>query len=285
MNEYKNRLETFLRETLSREPCFPPLQKALQYSVLDGGKRLRPLMVYITGRTFGATLDILDTPAAAVELIHCYSLIHDDLPSMDDDDLRRGKPTCHKMFDEATAILAGDALQSLAFEMMAEGPQTDAQKIKMISRLAKASGGEGMVGGQTMDLASQGKELTLPALSQLHSLKTGELFRAAIALGAIAANCDEKILAVLDDFAAKIGLAFQIQDDILDVEGCSQKLGKLVGADTKLAKATYPSLMGLSTAKQKVQELQDQSITLLKTLPCNTLELQKFSLQLTQREF
>lgn len=285
MNNYKNRLENFLRDVLSRQNAYLKLKIAMQYSVLDGGKRLRPLLVYITGQMFNTPLEMLDAPAAAIELIHCFSLVHDDLPAMDDDNFRRGKPTCHKKFDEATAILAGDALQSLAFEILTEGRQSHAQKVEMIKTLAKAIGGEGMVSGQVIDLASQGKNLTLDELVQLHSLKTGALFRAAIHLGGIASSCDEHVMNILDQFAEKIGLAFQIQDDILDIEGSSEKLGKLVGADIKLAKATYPSVMGLSGAKQKVRELQDISIALLKSLPCDTAELQALSLQLTVRDF
>lgn len=285
MNHYKERLDNFLRDILSRKIASPRLQKAMEYSVLEGGKRLRPLLVYITGKTFGAKLEMLDAPAASIELIHCYSLIHDDLPSMDDDDLRRGKPSCHKMFGEATAILAGDALQSLAFEILSQSFIDDAKKIRMIETLSKASGAEGMVAGQMIDLNSEGQHLKLEALVNLHSLKTGKLFSAAIHLGALAGNCDEKSLTILDKFSAKIGLAFQIQDDILDVEGSSEKLGKLAGADSKLEKATYPSLIGLAEAKQKVLELQTQSIDLLKNLSVDTLDLQTLSLQLTQRDF
>ncbi len=285
MNNYKNRLEIFLQDILSHEAHHANLQKAMKYSVLNGGKRLRPLMVYITGKTFNAKVECCDAPAAAIEFIHCYSLIHDDLPAMDDDDLRRGKPTCHKMFDEATAILAGDALQCLAFEIISKGPHSDRQKIRMIETLAKASGGDGMVGGQALDLASQNKELTLDELEKLHSLKTGALFRAAIRLGALAADCDDNILEVLDQFAAKIGLAFQVQDDILDIEGNSEKLGKMTGADVKLAKATYPALVGLLCAKQKVLELQSESMALLKSLPGDTSDLQNLSMKLTQRDF
>lgn len=285
MNNYKNRLENFLQDRLSRLNSYPNLQKAMQYSVLNGGKRLRPLLVYVTGKTFRTPLDRLDAPAAGIELIHCYSLVHDDLPAMDDDDLRRGKPTCHKMYDEATAILVGDALQSLAFEIIAKGPQSDVQKIEMIKILAKASGAEGMAGGQAMDLASQGRDLSFNELLELQALKTGALFRAAISLGGIASACDEKTLRTLEQFAEKMGLAFQIQDDILDIEGSSEKLGKLVGADIRLAKATYPSVMGLSAAKQKVEELQEASIELLKSLPFDTTELSHLSLQLTQRDF
>lgn len=284
MNNYKERIEQVLRDIFAQKKIFPKLKKAMEYSVLDGGKRLRPLLVYITGRTFNAELAVLDAPAAAIELIHCYSLVHDDLPAMDDDDLRRGKPSCHRKFDEATAILAGDALQSLAFEMLSTAPIEDSQKIRMMEVLAKASGSEGMVGGQAMDLASQNQQVELDNLIEMHALKTGALFQAAIRLGALASNCDEKILGLLDEFSKNIGLAFQIQDDILDVEGSSEKLGKHIGADLKLAKATYPSIVGLREAKLKVRELQAISIDLLKSLPCDSSALQGLSLQLTQRD-
>lgn len=240
------------------------LQEALKYSLLNGGKRLRPLLVYATGQALGANLNHCDRPAMAVELIHAYSLVHDDLPAMDDDDLRRGRPTCHKAFDEATAILTGDALQTLAFEALACDQQPAA--LAMVKTLAQASGTQGMVAGQMLDLQGEGKQLSLEELQSLHSHKTGALIRAAVRMGGLAAGANANVLATLDTYATALGLAFQVQDDLLDVKGDEATLGKKTGSDALLNKATYPSLLGIEGAEQRAQELVQQACGSLNNL-------------------
>lgn len=254
-------LDQFLTETSGASGL---LQEALKYSLLNGGKRLRPLLVYATGQALGADLNHCDRPAMAVELIHAYSLVHDDLPAMDDDDLRRGRPTCHKAFDEATAILTGDALQTLAFEVLASDQQPAA--LAMVKTLAQASGTQGMVAGQMLDLQGEGKQLSLEELQRLHSHKTGALFRAAVRMGGLAAGADACVLATLDTYATALGLAFQVQDDLLDVKGDEATLGKKTGSDVLLNKATYPSLLGIEGAEQRAQELVKQACDSLTNL-------------------
>lgn len=254
------RVETTLEHCLPGAAVHPArLHQAMRYAVLGGGKRIRPVLVYATGSVVGATESRLDTPACAVELIHAYSLVHDDLPAMDDDDLRRGRPTCHKAFDEATAILAGDALQTLAFQVLAHAPALDvdpALRLRMIDTLAQASGSRGMAGGQAIDLEAVGHDLDIAQLEDMHIHKTGALIRASVLLGALCApRLDEPRLERLDHYAKCIGLAFQIQDDILDVIGDTATLGKTTGADTARAKPTYPALLGLDGARQRAAEL------------------------------
>jgi farnesyl diphosphate synthase len=236
----------------------------MRYAVLGGGKRLRPLLIYATGETLGLPSERLDGPAAAVEIIHAYSLIHDDLPAMDDDDLRRGRATCHKAFDEATAILAGDALQVLAFLILAEDPAmaaTPATRVEMLKRVALASGSLGMAGGQALDLAAAGKSLDLAGLEHMHIHKTGALIRASVLLAAQSApGLEAGKHQALDHYAKCVGLAFQIRDDILDVEGETATLGKRAGADSALNKPTYPSVLGLEKSKQRAQELKDDAV-------------------------
>lgn len=230
------------------------LEAAMYHGLLVGGKRLRPLLVYLAGRALGASDEALDAPAAAIELIHAYSLIHDDLPAMDDDDLRRGQPTVHKAFDEATAILAGDALQALAFEVLAQpgSPRLAA----MVTALATASGRQGMVAGQALDLAAVGGLPDVASLAHMHAHKTGALIVAAVQLGALAAvDENDPRLDALTRYARAIGLAFQIHDDVLDVTGDTATLGKTSGADALRAKPTYSSLLGLDGAKRKAREL------------------------------
>lgn len=234
------------------------LKAACAYSVSNGGKRLRPALVYATAQTLNA--DITDTDldriAAAIECIHSYSLVHDDLPAMDDDDLRRGQPTCHIAYDEATAILVGDGLQALAFELLAQTHSLPAAtQIQLVRLLAQAAGSMGMVGGQMIDLESENRSIDAAVLEQMHSLKTGALIRASVGLGAIAANADATTINALDDFARAIGLAFQVQDDILDIESDTATLGKAQGADLKLNKPTYPALLGMPAAKAKAKAL------------------------------
>ena len=233
------------------------LHAAMRHAALDGGKRMRPLLVYASGTAFGAEERALDAPAAAVELIHAYSLVHDDLPSMDDDSLRRGKPTVHVAFDEATAILAGDALQSLAFELLADADVAADVRVAMLRELATAAGARGMCGGQALDLAATGHAgtLSLESLERLHSLKTGVLLRAAVRLGAFCAGVDAATLARLDVFAAALGLAFQVRDDLLDVEGDSATLGKTAGKDAAQAKATFPALLGVEASRARLDWL------------------------------
>jgi len=260
------RVETTLDALLpcaSIEPA--KLHEAMRYSVLGGGKRIRPLLTYATGEALGIEPTRLDYPACAVELIHAYSLIHDDLPSMDDDDLRRGRPTCHRAFDEATAILAGDALQTLAFQALAEAPGIEAaQRIAMVEALARASGSRGMVGGQALDLAAEGQRLDVAMLEHIHIHKTGALIRASVQMGllahpGIAADQAER----LDRYAKCIGLAFQIQDDVLDVEGDTALIGKTAGRDQVLDKATYPALVGLAEAKEMAANLTREALKAL----------------------
>lgn len=249
------------------------LHAAMRYVTLGGGKRLRAALVIATGEALGAQPDALDVPACALELVHAYSLVHDDLPSMDNDDLRRGKPTCHKAFDEATAILAGDALQTLAFELLAHDPALaidPTQRLAMLAQLAQASGSAGMAGGQAIDLDAVGRPLTLAGLEDMHARKTGALIRAAVALGALSApNIDAARLTRLDAYARAIGLAFQITDDILDVEGDTATLGKPRGSDQKLAKPTYPALLGLERARALAREQHAVALESLRSLGDN----------------
>lgn len=243
------------------------LHSAMRYAVLGEGKRIRPLLVYASGLAFGVDYKELNGPAAAVEIIHAYSLIHDDLPAMDNDDLRRGRPTCHRAFDEATAILAGDALQALAFHVLAHDPdmKVDADKrIRMIDILAIASGSRGMAGGQSIDLDSVGKQLTIAELENMHIHKTGALIKASTELGALSCgNIDSERLDLISRYGKCIGLAFQIQDDILDVEGETEIIGKPQGSDQQRNKPTYPNLLGLKQAKESARELHREAISSL----------------------
>ncbi|WP_125716537.1 (2E,6E)-farnesyl diphosphate synthase [Pseudoalteromonas rubra] len=249
---------------------------AARYSISNGGKRLRPFLVYATGQIFGASSRDLDIAAAAVECIHSYSLVHDDLPAMDDDDLRRGKPTCHIAFDEAQAILAGDALQTLAFELLSTHTFSvpAANQITMIKTLAKASGLQGMVGGQALDLAATDKSVSLAELERIHRLKTGALLTCAIELGALCApDVSPTTLERLRDYGQNIGLAFQVQDDILDIEGNTEVLGKPQGSDLEHNKSTYPALLGLAGAKQKAQALVADAKQALQDIDADTQTL------------
>ncbi|HKK05360.1 MAG TPA: farnesyl diphosphate synthase [Gammaproteobacteria bacterium] len=271
MQDRQARVEAALADTLPAAETLPTdLHRAMRYAVLDGGKRIRPLLVYAAGQAVGVDEALLDAPACAVELIHAYSLIHDDLPAMDDDDLRRGKPTVHKAFGEALAILAGDALQTLAFDVLARNAHTDlnaAQRVEMIASLTLASGSRGMVGGQAIDMAATGQRLDLPALEIMHIHKTGALIRASVRLGALCrAELPADALDALDHYAKCVGLAFQIRDDILDVEGDTATLGKTQGADLARDKPTYPALLGLDGAKQRAAELYQEALDSLGVL-------------------
>jgi len=260
------------------------LVDAMHYSSLNGGKRLRALLVYATGEALGVALDQLDAPASAVEMIHAYSLVHDDMPIMDNDDLRRGQPTCHKKYDDATALLVGDALQSLAFETLCENTLAPTQQCKMVKTLAQKSGVLGMAGGQAIDLESVGKTLTLDTLQAMHELKTGALIRASVHLGALAcAQVDAQTLVKLDKYAQCIGLAFQVQDDVLDLIADTDTLGKTQGADIALNKPTYPALMGLAAAQQKAVDLIDEALAQLDDLSFNTQALAALASFVVQR--
>lgn len=242
-----------------------PLYEAMLYGLTNGGKRVRPMLVYAAAEACGnADSNLLDQVASAVECIHAYSLIHDDLPAMDDDDLRRGKPTCHIAFDEATAILAGDGLQALAFELLSHCNASAEQRLAMIQQLSAASGPRGMVGGQAIDLAAVNTQLDLAQLQGMHQLKTGALIRAALGLGAIAAGASDDQQQALDSYGLAIGLAFQVQDDILDIESSTEELGKTQGADQALNKPTYPALLGLDRAKAMAQSLAYEATAALK---------------------
>ncbi|MDC8805094.1 (2E,6E)-farnesyl diphosphate synthase [Halomonas pacifica] len=246
----------------ARMPPSARLEAAMRHGLLVGGKRLRPVLVYAAGRALGADEALLDAPAAAVELIHAYSLVHDDLPAMDDDDLRRGQPTVHKAYDEATAILAGDALQALAFEVLARAAHPRLPALMLT--LAEAAGRDGMVAGQALDLAAVGGQPDVAALATMHGHKTGALIRAAVRLGALsAAGDDDPRVAALERYARAVGLAFQIHDDILDVTGDTATLGKTAGADAAHDKPTYPALLGLDGARAKADGLLEEALAAL----------------------
>ncbi len=256
--EVAGRMEAALSELLPSKQVAPGrLHDAMRYSTLGGGKRVRAMLVFAAGEVSGADPHALRIPASAVEMIHAYSLIHDDLPCMDDDVLRRGKPTCHVEFDEATALLAGDALQSLAFQILSDHDLAPGRaQLKMIQLFALATGSRGMAGGQAIDLDSVGKAITLPELEYMHILKTGALIRASVLMGA---HCGREIapdrMEQLDRYGKRIGLAFQVVDDILDEEGDAVTLGKTAGKDQAAGKPTYTSLMGLAPAKAFALEL------------------------------
>ena len=235
------------------------LQAAMRHAALIGGKRMRPLLVYATGRMLGADVAALDAPASAVELIHAYSLVHDDLPAMDDDALRRGQPTVHVAFDEATAILAGDALQTLAFRQLADAPAPAEVRIAMVRELATASGALGMCGGQAFDIDATGRggDIDLAELERLHAMKTGALLRCAVRLGALAGGADATAHAALDRYAEALGLAFQIRDDLLDIEADSATLGKTAGKDAAQNKATFPALLGVDGSRARLADLRE----------------------------
>ncbi|KYN84823.1 geranyl transferase [Vibrio cidicii] len=264
------------------------LIQAMRYGLVLGGKRARPFLVYITGEMLGCTPQDLDTPACAIECIHAYSLIHDDLPAMDDDELRRGQPTCHIKFDEATAILTGDALQTLAFSILAEGSlsaQGESQRVRMVQALAEASGAQGMCVGQALDLAAENRLVSLEELEEIHRNKTGALMRCAVRLGALAAGEKGRdILPQLDQYAAAVGLAFQVQDDILDIISDTETLGKPQGSDQELNKSTYPALLGLDGAIEKAHTLLQEALQALDAIPYNTQLLEEFARYVVERK-
>jgi len=253
------RVEAALERSLPAETEIPArLHAAMRHAVLGGGKRIRPRLVHASGYLLGADTDALDAAAVAIELIHAYSLVHDDLPAMDDDDLRRGRPTVHVAFDEATAILVGDALQALAFRVLAATPVPAAVRIDLVATLAEAAGSRGMCGGQQLDMDATGQSLAMAGLERLHALKTGALIRASVRLGALIGGADAGLLTRLDAFAADLGLAFQIRDDILDVEADAAQLGKTAGKDAAQEKSTYPALIGLDGSKKLLLALAEK---------------------------
>ena len=264
----RERVNTALENWLPAAEQAPErLHRAMRYAVLGSGKRLRPALVYATGDALGAAPEALDPPACAVELIHAYSLVHDDLPAMDDDDLRRGSPTCHRQFDEATAILAGDALQAHAFGLITDpayaGAIPEAMRARMAATLAAAAGAEGMAGGQAFDLFAGGHTPELAELERMHRYKTGALIQASVLLGALAAGANDDERARLARYGAAIGLAFQIVDDILDVTADTATLGKTQGADVERNKPTYPALLGLDGARDHAAAMRDEAIDAL----------------------
>lgn len=253
------------------------LHEAMRYAVLDGGKRVRPLLVYAAGDVSDADAAALDCAALAVEYVHAYSLIHDDLPCMDDDVLRRGKPTVHIAFDEATAMLAGDALQAEAFKVLADAPLPADERALLMRELAHAAGTEGMCGGQAIDLAAVGQTMSAEALERMHRMKTGALLRASVRMGALAGRCDEPTLAAVDAYGRAIGLAFQIVDDVLDVEGSSEVLGKTAGKDARQAKPTYVSVLGLAEAKSRAERLRGEALAAISVLGERALRLRQLA--------
>ncbi|MBL4908833.1 MAG: (2E,6E)-farnesyl diphosphate synthase [Alteromonadaceae bacterium] len=291
--EHQQRINHFLAEqvsTLANKNIIhdEKLLAAMNYGLLIGGKRMRPYLVYITGETLGIAENTLDTIAGALECIHAYSLLHDDLPAMDDDDLRRGNPTCHIEYDEATAILAGDSLQTLAFDILANHPMDNVSaniRIKLIQQLANASGYQGMCGGQALDLSATNKDITLDQLEALHQQKTGALLKACVLM---VAQCHEKITPLdiknLTIFAQHVGLAYQVRDDIIDITSSEKELGKPAGSDLAANKSTYPALLGLQGAQQKAEQLYQQALQALGNLPYNTQKLADFATFIINRK-
>ncbi|MBY4675536.1 polyprenyl synthetase family protein [Marinobacterium arenosum] len=267
LGQYRARTEQQLAARLERDSIAPRLQQAMRYALLDGGKRVRPCLVYLVNQLLGGKLTDADPAACALECIHSYSLVHDDLPAMDDDALRRGQPTCHIQFDEATAILAGDALLTLAFELISDAayPLPAEQKLQMTRQLAIAAGDRGMIAGQMFDIQHEGQMLTLDQLQQMHHHKTGALLSVAIELGALSSGqVEPNQLEALRRYGRAIGLAFQVKDDILDIEGDTETLGKPQGSDQAANKPTYPALLGLDGARQKLHQLHQTALDALR---------------------
>lgn len=285
----QGRTEAVLDELLPAADIAPQrLHQAMRYTVLGGGKRVRALLAHAAGELCGAAPQKVDIAAAAVELIHAYSLVHDDMPCMDDDDLRRGKPSCHKQYDEATALLVGDALQSLAFQILSQaGLSADAkQQLDMVHLLAIASGSRGMAGGQAIDLASVGQNLTQPELEYMHIHKTGALIRAAALLGAYCADTDDAgHIHAITEYAQYIGLAFQVVDDILDTEADTATLGKTAGKDAQTNKPTYVTILGLARAKQLAREMYEQALQPLQPYGARAKRLTQLAQFIMQRSF
>ncbi len=290
LSHYRKRIDTALKQCLPTPSTRTVrLHQAMHYAVTNGGKRVRPILVYATGDALNGPTELLDQIACAVELIHAYSLVHDDLPAMDDDDLRRGNPTCHKKFDEATAILAGDALQALAFSIMAKdsgNTVSPARRLEMITLLGEAVGDTGMALGQAIDLEVVSKQIDLDTLENMHRHKTGALIRASVRLGALSSPyVDQHILDKLDNYANAVGLAFQIVDDILDVITDTNTLGKPQGSDIARDKPTYPALLGLEGARNHAQHMHQAALASLNGLPDNYNFLRALSAYIVERSY
>ncbi|QWE20300.1 polyprenyl synthetase family protein [Polynucleobacter sp. AP-Kolm-20A-A1] len=288
ITSHSERTERALDRLLDSAQTTPHrLHEAMRYAAQGGGKRIRPLLVYAAGqlgdKTDAARAESLDAAAVAIECIHAYSLVHDDLPCMDDDDLRRGRPTVHKAYDEATALLVGDALQTRAFEILANANGDAQVRLKMIAALAAASGSRGMAGGQAIDLESVGKTLDLPGLQQMHAMKTGALLSCAVELGGIAAHLNAAQMACLENYSKSLGLAFQIVDDVLDATADSQTLGKTAGKDAAANKPTYVTLMGLDYAQKQAKELQELAIASLDSFGAQAQALKDLALLVVNR--
>jgi farnesyl diphosphate synthase len=280
---YQQRVDGELSAKLAQlDDSAPQLKAAMTYGALMGGKRIRPFLVYCIGEMLSVPLAKLDCAAAAIECIHAYSLIHDDLPAMDDDELRRGKPTVHIAFNEAQAILAGDALQTLAFELITEPQVTDcdispSQQLAMVRALAKASGYQGMCGGQAIDLSATNSAISISQLTELHNKKTGALISCSVELALIIADASPQVRQSMTQFASALGLAFQVQDDILDVTVSTQELGKPQGSDEQANKSTFPKLLGLSGAQAQAEQLVQDALSALDNLPYNTQLIADFA--------
>lgn len=288
LTQFQSRIDNFLESKLDDlEVNDQRLLNAMRYGLLIGGKRMRPFLAYTVGESVKLPLEDIDAMAGALECIHAYSLLHDDLPAMDDDDLRRGKPTCHKAFDEATAILAGDSLQTLAFDILANhkfSPTVSKYRIQLIQQLVKAAGYQGMCGGQALDLAATDHKISIEQLEQLHSLKTGALLLAAVLMPATCAdNIDDADIGNFTKFAQLVGLAYQVQDDIIDITSTEEQLGKPAGSDLAANKSTYPALLGLQGAIEKADDLYKQALQALSALPYNTQELANFATFIIKR--
>ncbi|WP_394128887.1 (2E,6E)-farnesyl diphosphate synthase [Shewanella maritima] len=286
LTQIQQRVNGVLADKIDQlDEAAPALKAAMKHGALLGGKRIRPFLVYSIGQMLGKSLSSLDNAAAAIECIHAYSLIHDDLPAMDDDELRRGQPTVHIAFDEATAILAGDALQSMAFELITESHQdlTAQQQLNMVQSLAKAAGYRGMCGGQAIDLSATNCRIDLDRLTELHNKKTGALIICAVELALIAAQADDKTTASMIDYAKALGLAFQVQDDILDITSSTEELGKPQGSDQDSNKSTFPQLLGLPGAQDCAQQLINDALSALANIPYNSQLIANFARYIIER--
>lgn len=286
MFQFREEFESYLAKYLDQLPTLPLLKEAMSYSALDGGKRIRPLLVFAGGQISGANIQDLLPIAAAIEMIHCYSLIHDDLPAMDDDDFRRGKPSNHKAYGEATAILTGDALLTEAFSLLSHAPNLSAEKrLQLIQILSKAAGALGMIKGQFLDMQSEQKPITLEELQEIHNNKTGALIQASVLMGySVGANVSNESFEKLTTFSQKVGLMFQIQDDILDVISSPEVLGKSTGKDAEQEKATYVNLLGLETAQAYMHTLNVEALELLTPFQDSADALKALTLYVIERQ-
>lgn len=290
LNAYQKRVDAALLTHLPDvHGSATQLPSAMRYAVTNGGKRIRPVLAYSTGKALGLALERVDVPACSVEMLHAYSLVHDDLPAMDDDDLRRGNPTCHKAYDEATAILAGDALQALAFTVLALNPDpslTDTARIRMVQILGEASGAAGMAAGQAIDLESVGRSLSLAELENMHNHKTGALIKASVLLPAVMAKqSDASLLQRLDSYAGAVGLCFQIVDDILDVVSDTETLGKPQGSDEQQEKPTFPAILGLDASIERAIEQHEKALAILQPLGAQAESLRLLSSYIVERQY